>query len=153
MHAHDVIGLLKRDWQIDPIQRLISARECLLIDEGWLYGEFAQSVRVNSNALGLSIYNRESNHCRHIVRRAVSLSVDLHVRGGKHTYASLAVLEFWFFRKGNPEDEHALLLGITHDPVRAIRPLFMEVQAVLRGESGRYETTEPERISCTGLGW
>lgn len=154
MHAHDVIGWLERDWKIDPPQRLVAARGIVLIDGGWFFREGARAVQVYFAEMKLQGFFRESNHCGHMVRRAAGVMDDLHVRGGVHRDVSMAILEFWYCQKGDPTKEHAVLMGVTDGAGTGspIKPLFMEVQRVVRGESGDLGMlSEAERISCTGL--
>lgn len=170
MHDFEVIGELKRDWKVDPINRLIRSKQYVLADEAWLFGDGAEALRWYFKKLGLDRYVENGNHCAHFANRAACFLQDLHVRHAALSSAAtapggtsaaevkefaLAVGEFYYQRNGDPSKEHAVVISMTANApggAGRIRPVFLEPQALWRN-GGRMELlSEAERISCTGLG-
>jgi len=141
MHSHELTGYLRKDWGINPANVMVADREYVRPAADWFYGEFALASGILFGQLGLRQFAPERNDCDDFARGAAWLSQVLHHRTSIERTA-LAVGEFWYFRKGNPEDEHAVNIAIDHNR----KPMFMEPQ-----NQQRIELTEAERISCTAL--
>lgn len=143
MFATDIQGYLRRDHQIDSQQVIFADTEYRCVDEEWFFTSFAKSLRNLYDAVGINVGEAESNDCDDFTRGAAWLVQVLHHRTPHHGRKSAAVGEFWYCRNGDPEDEHAVVIGIVD---ASGRPVFMEPQT-----QRRVELTEAERRSCTVL--
>lgn len=124
MYADELIGYLRADHKIEPAEIAVADRSYVCPTEDWFFGEFAEALRVLYQELGVATFEEESNDCDDFTRLAAAFAQVLHHRTGAHRKSALSIGEFWYFRGGNPLDEHAFL--IARFDTRAVG--FMEVQ-------------------------
>jgi len=146
IHAHELVGELRQDYRIDPLQKMIGDRVYVPVDEDWFDREFAEALRVLLSELRLGGWISERNDCDDLAGWGRLLAQRLHAgtppREGVPMESAIAIGEFWYFRNGNQVREHSLIIARFAN--RKVGFMHGQTQE-------RVTLTEPERISCTGL--
>lgn len=116
LSADDIKGYLRNNFGIDPPTIVFADSLYTCPTPQWFFGEFAAKLEDFWRGARprvpwwQGLFRRDTWDCDDYARMAAVVAQILHRESGEP--GARAVGEFWYYRKANPADEHAIVIGV-----------------------------------------